>query len=210
MSTSEHSQSSQGQTPVLQSQHRTNEICNICYNALTEKMICTPCKHTYCTECFFKWMKESRTCPNCREILAIDNQMSGLLEDRRELLTTINENIASQFNLFRFIRRDNDRLDKTNRRLQRRKHELEYLLTNKKMKLEDLQEEKKTICRSIKVLLDYRRDWEDISENPLTSIPQTYTSIYEIERNIRQIIDESEGESKIDESELTEEEEELL
>ena len=196
--------------------HQTQHPLQPQNKSLDNKMVYTPCGHYYCSECFFKWMKESRTCPICRKILAIDNQMEDLLEERRVLLTDINNNISSQFNLFRFLRRDNDRLDKTNRRLQRKKCELDYLLSSKKMELEDLIEERKRVRSSIRMLINNRRDWQDLNENidSQTELPRTYTSIHEIERNIRQLLDEGEmeesGEQKHHTGERKEETEEEL
>ena len=41
--------------------------CTVCYEKLTIKNIVnTQCKHLYCWECFFKWIKTNPTCPYCR------------------------------------------------------------------------------------------------------------------------------------------------
>jgi len=179
---------------ILTESQTTNEInheCNICYKDLTEKMVCTPCNHYYCTGCFFKWMNESSTCPNCRKILASQPETDTLLVEREELLNTLNDNIASQFNLFRFLRRDTGKIDRENRKISMRKHELEYMVSKKKMELEDLNAEKKQLKRSLKSMINYRRDWSDIESNRDNhSREYVDNSIERIERSMARFLNE--------------------
>ena len=49
------------------SKSKNPTICGICWSKVGSKRVMTPCKHLYCTDCFFRWMKENRNCPACRE-----------------------------------------------------------------------------------------------------------------------------------------------
>jgi len=43
------------------------KTCAICYDVLnTSNCVATECKHHFCNKCFFKWLRESDTCPMCR------------------------------------------------------------------------------------------------------------------------------------------------
>ena len=150
--------------PRPPSQHEeTIYECNVCYKSLTNNMVRTPCKHYYCSDCFFRWMRESQTCPNCRKLLVEDSHIETLIAERKEELISLNEDLESQYNIFRFLRRDNDSLDKNNSKLQRKKRELEYLVSTKKMELEDLGREKRAIKRSICYINNYRNDLERLN-----------------------------------------------
>lgn len=47
------------------------EQCSICHNQIDkDKSVYTECGHRFCSKCFFTWMKENTTCPNCREQFA--------------------------------------------------------------------------------------------------------------------------------------------
>lgn len=45
--------------------------CSICFQALTEnnKYITVTCKHLFCIQCIYQWIKEKSTCPYCRSII---------------------------------------------------------------------------------------------------------------------------------------------
>ena len=77
--------------------------CNICYKSLTNNMVRTPCKHYYCSNCFFRWMRESQTCPNCRKLLVEDSHIETLIAERKQELISLNEDLESQYNIFRFF-----------------------------------------------------------------------------------------------------------
>lgn len=146
------------------SQHEeTIYECNICYKSLTNNMVRTPCKHYYCSDCFFRWMRESQTCPNCRKLLVEDSHIETLIAERKQELISLKEDLESQYNIFRFLRRDTDSLDKDNSKLLRKKRELEYLVSTKKMELEDLAREKRAIKRSIRSINNYRNDLERLN-----------------------------------------------
>jgi len=55
------------------------EKCSICHNQINkDKSVYTECGHRFCSECFFTWMKENTTCPNCRA------QFARTLNDQHE------------------------------------------------------------------------------------------------------------------------------
>tara|TARA_B100001063_G_scaffold46797_1_gene40571 strand:+ start:24 stop:1142 length:1119 start_codon:yes stop_codon:yes gene_type:complete len=44
------------------------KTCGVCYEELcVENTVATLCNHLFCKNCFFKWLKESKTCPLCRK-----------------------------------------------------------------------------------------------------------------------------------------------
>ena len=128
-------------------------------------MVRTPCKHYYCSDCFFRWMRESQTCPNCRKLLVEDSHIETLIAERKEELISLTKDLESQYNIFRFLRQDTDSLDKDNSKLLRKKRELEYLVSTKKMELEDLAREKRAIKRSIRSINNYRNDLERLNDD---------------------------------------------
>ena len=146
--------------------------CNICYKNLTNDMVRTPCKHYYCSGCFFRWMRESQTCPNCRKLLVVDSHIETLIVERKVELISISEDVNSQYNIFKFLRRDIDKLDTDNANLLRKKRELEYLVSTKKMELEDLSREKRAIKRSIQSINNYRNDLERLNNDSRTEIEE--------------------------------------
>lgn len=55
------------------------EKCSICHNQINkDKSVYTECGHRFCSKCFFTWMKENTTCPNCRA------QFARTLNDQHE------------------------------------------------------------------------------------------------------------------------------
>lgn len=59
--------------------------CNICYKTKdTPDMLTTSCGHIFCSECFFKWLKEKPNCPICRA--QFTTPLSGELEEELEHL----------------------------------------------------------------------------------------------------------------------------
>lgn len=68
--------------------------CSVCYIALNKSNIVnTPCKHTYCWECFFKWVTTAPTCPMCRKNFVSENawyQNRDVAQDRNDLRELVN------------------------------------------------------------------------------------------------------------------------
>ena len=67
--------------------------CNICnkiiYNSGGDdvpRMVMTPCNHTFCTDCFFKWIHENPTCAICRGLFVKSHE-----EVMTEKLTALKE-----------------------------------------------------------------------------------------------------------------------
>ena len=47
---------------------------SICYTDLNnDNCVITPCKHAYCTSCFWKWLDKKETCAMCRRQLLNDD-----------------------------------------------------------------------------------------------------------------------------------------
>jgi hypothetical protein len=83
------------------------ETCGICKNSVSiSAQVLTPCKHSFCGECFFKWMERRTNCPICRKgfgntetninIIEVENRLERLIlssEEWEEYLTYLRENI---------------------------------------------------------------------------------------------------------------------
>lgn len=53
------------------------QVCTICTEIPnSEKIYTTKCKHVFCCDCLFEWLKTKQTCPNCRVSLAQDEGLS--------------------------------------------------------------------------------------------------------------------------------------
>lgn len=49
--------------------NRTDVVCTICMEEIKKKSVCKKvpkCGHEFHKKCIDKWLKESKTCPNCR------------------------------------------------------------------------------------------------------------------------------------------------
>ena len=69
--------------------------CSVCYKKLnTHRMVCTPCNHTYCVDCFFKWLKESKSCAMCR---------ANLVDYSRWEYDSLPRRTSEEFKTFRTI-----------------------------------------------------------------------------------------------------------
>ena len=46
----------------------SGDVCSICRNTIKiDESVITPCKHRFCSDCFFNWMKRKANCPVCRK-----------------------------------------------------------------------------------------------------------------------------------------------
>ena len=51
--------------------------CSICYCELTlQNTVNTRCSHTFCSECFWKWVSNNNTCPMCRSGVVTNNSLN--------------------------------------------------------------------------------------------------------------------------------------
>lgn len=83
--------------------------CTICYNHFgIDKIVNTRCGHTYCNDCFFRWMKSNVTCAMCRK---------NFTSWRRHSQDQINEDITAVTNMFNTTLNAHVRLNKDNKEL---------------------------------------------------------------------------------------------
>lgn len=68
--------------------------CSVCYTALSkDNIVNTPCNHSYCWECFFKWIHTAPTCPMCRKNFISENawyENRDVENDRDDLRELVN------------------------------------------------------------------------------------------------------------------------
>ena len=134
--------------------------CGVCWEKVDKRRVVTPCNHLYCSSCFFKWMKEKRTCPACRK-----NFDDEEIKNREELLHEINEDIASHFSIFRLLRYDNNNLKRRNHRMEQSNNTLERLIAGKKKEIYCLEKERRITREALQAMINYRREWEELYEH---------------------------------------------
>lgn len=67
--------------------------CSICYTDLNnDNCVITPCKHAYCTSCFWKWLDKKETCAMCRKQLLNDDVVRERTENLQEMQRELMEN----------------------------------------------------------------------------------------------------------------------
>ena len=142
------------------SKSKNPKICGICWSKVGSKRVMTPCKHLYCTDCFFRWMKENRNCPACRE-----NFDDEEIKNRQELLRDINEQIRHHRHQLRKLHKKNDHLYRSNDRLISRNTILKKVIASKTYEIKCLNKERHITRKAIEESLNYRREWEDLHEN---------------------------------------------
>ena len=119
-----------------------NNDCPICKNPLPSlRRVVTPCDHYFCTECFFKWIKEGKNCPLCRKTFIEDPEE----EEAHNTLVAINQQIVTDYDIMTHLRDNNSILTIQNMKLQ----ESNGLLAQEK--LIELQRQ-----------VDYKKDWLDL------------------------------------------------
>tara|TARA_B100000575_G_C23138536_1_gene662027 strand:- start:1166 stop:2179 length:1014 start_codon:yes stop_codon:yes gene_type:complete len=83
--------------------------CGICYNKIgIDKIVNTRCGHTFCNDCFFRWMKGNVTCALCRK---------NFTSWRRHSNDQMNSDISAVTEMFNSSLRENVRLNSRNKRL---------------------------------------------------------------------------------------------
>lgn len=138
-----------------------NNECSICYQNPHMKHVITPCNHFFCTQCFFKWMKEVGTCPICRRELTQNGE--ALEDERRRRLEEIQNSINRELALLNLMRKENEELQKNNNKLIEKKNNLHYLILDKLKEIDDLEKERLAIRNSIKSKIKFRNRWEELN-----------------------------------------------
>ena len=70
---------------LLKSIHvQTDKECVICYENKVPGFHCTNCFWQHCIDCHAKWIKQSKTCPQCRIELYIDSSDDEEEEEEEE------------------------------------------------------------------------------------------------------------------------------
>ncbi len=124
------------------SNEKETRECSICYNKFgIDKIVNTNCGHTYCSDCFFRWMKGNVTCALCR---------NDFTSWRRHSNDTINRDIMAVTEMFNSTLREHVHLNKLNNNLQ--KDMLQY--RTEKAQLMD------SLIRTRK-LIDYNRGYAE-------------------------------------------------
>ena len=142
--------------------------CGICYNEFNiDKIVNTRCGHTFCNDCFFRWMKGNVTCALCRK---------NFTSWRRHSQDQINQDITAVTEMFNSSLRENVRLNSRNKRL---------IKENAKF-----QTEKNELIKSLvstRNLIDYNRGYA----KGLISIQRPeYTGNYEFDKGLMKGYDE--------------------
>ncbi len=81
--------------------------CTICYNKFDiDNIVNTRCGHTYCKDCFFRWLKSNVTCAMCRK---------NFTSWRRHSQDQINEDLTAVTNMFNTTLKAHVSLNKDNK-----------------------------------------------------------------------------------------------
>ena len=114
--------------------------CAICYNNFgIDKIVNTRCGHTYCNDCFFRWLKGNVTCAMCRK---------NFTSWRRHSRDQLNDDITAVTDMFNSSLREHIHLTRTN----------STLLTNNTKLLCEKDELMKSLIRS-RELIDFNRGY---------------------------------------------------
>ena len=141
----------------------TENQCAVCYDELTiENAVVTPCKHKFCSDCFFKWLKESNTCPLCRK--------NYTRYTAWEYTNIDIEKTTHEFNLFRdIIGRTKDALSghyKKKRKLERKIEKM-----NKAVDVNDIYiKQKQQSCIRMNKDLEYKKGYYKSKHFPISEM----------------------------------------
>ena len=142
--------------------------CGICYNKIgIDKIVNTRCGHTFCNECFFRWMKGNVTCALCRK---------DFTSWRRHSQDQINDDITAVTEMFNSSLRENVRLNGRNKRL---------IKENVKF-----QSEKNELVKSLvstRNLIEYNRGY---AKGLLSIQRPEYTGNYDFDKGLMKAYDE--------------------
>ena len=125
------------------------------------RRVITPCDHCFCTECFFKWIKEGKNCPLCRKTFIEDPEE----EEAHNTLAAINQQIITDYDIMTHLRDKNSILTTQNMKLQ----ESNISLAQEKLRLQrenNLQRDLKNVYKEkiieLQRRIDYKKDWLDL------------------------------------------------
>jgi len=180
-------------------------ICGVCWEAIElGKSVGTPCNHTYCTTCFFKWIKTHNTCPLCRH-----DMLSKTYEgDRRELLDAIEDQISEATLEWRDARRatraavrrheaivgENEAAFARQIRLREMLENTRCILTKTQSDLEEARNDCAIMTRAAQLTASYRKEWEELW-SPAESDQETAD---DIDTDEFDIVSDTDNEEKIE------------
>jgi len=142
---------------------KTTKQCGVCYDDLTvDNCVSTPCKHSFCSKCFFKWLKESNTCPLCR-----NNYTRYHKWDYDDIDMNA---VTHEFNMFRdVISRTKDALSEHHIKKEKLEKRIEQM--NKAIDVNNQYiVQKQQSCLRMNKDLEYKRGFYKASHFPITEI----------------------------------------
>ena len=137
--------------------------CSVCYQPLTVKnSVSTPCNHLFCSKCFFKWLKESNTCPLCRNKYTEYTKWDYEDHDLSK--------VTNEFNMFKdIIHRTKDALSEHH--IEKTKLEKYIKDMNKAVEINNKYiKDKQQSCLRMNNDLEYKRGFYKASHFPITEI----------------------------------------
>jgi len=140
--------------------------CAICYTELTAKTtVATPCNHLFCSDCFFKWLHESKTCPMCR---------TNYVEySKWDYERPFEDELTHEFKLFRdIISRSSDALTER----YKKKKRLDDAINHNNIYIE----QKRGSCSRMEKDLEYKRGYYAGAHFPITEM-NLYNAVTEDE-----------------------------
>lgn len=63
--------------------------CVICLETITNKTVCIPCYHEFCSSCILEWNLQNNTCPLCRKNVVNVQIVPSLLSESYQYLNII-------------------------------------------------------------------------------------------------------------------------
>lgn len=97
-----------------------SDDCSICFECiLINSCVKTSCGHTFCTDCFFKWIKYNTTCAICRETF-IKPYKAKEIEEQETQLKELND---IDIQLREFLKISMTKLDKNDKDIIKQKIE---------------------------------------------------------------------------------------
>ena len=143
-----------------------DDKCSICHNRINkDKSVYTECGHRFCSKCFFTWMKENTTCPNCREQFArtqndqlqeIENLAEAAIEWERYMEELQNKCIDLEIKMSDMCNKSNEYLSECNR-IKQKQQKMKDQLNKQKIEYQENQRRFAQIRRAV-----YMREWNEL------------------------------------------------